>query len=237
MTLATHYANRQGFNVATLSLRHHWGVVDDGGEALGKTSTADFVEDIRQVMSNLFPSESFVIVGHSLGGLVAQCLLSHKKVKGCVLLASAPPKGILSVNLGLFLKTLKYLPAILRGKMCRVKRQDILELCFNGDTRTLANVEEIGGITNMESGLTCKERFFSLVGVNPPTNPSKPVLIMADPNDRACPLASQEKLAEFHHERLHVSRNPCHHMFHTTPQGALWVAEYMNAWATKHKFL
>ncbi len=234
MALLAQYANMHGFNVITLSLRHHWGITDE--EALGKTSTADFVTDVKEVLQNLFNNESFILVGHSSGGLVAQCLLGHKAVEGCVLLASAPPKGILAVSPGLLLRTARYLPAIIGRKPCRVRRQDILYLCFNGNEESLSQTERLQSMVSTESGLLCRERFFSLVKVEPPTNPSKPVLILADPNDRACPISSQKRLADFHKERLHVSRNPCHHMFHTVPGSAIWCLDTIADWAAHHKF-
>ncbi len=57
---------------------------------------ADYAEDARAALSAI--GRPAVLVGHSLGGLVAQRLLPDASVLGCALLAPAPPEGLAWVN-------------------------------------------------------------------------------------------------------------------------------------------
>jgi pimeloyl-ACP methyl ester carboxylesterase len=57
---------------------------------------ADFTLDARAAIEAL--QRPVVLVGHSLGGLVAQRLLEHPAVRGAVLLAPAPPEGMAWAN-------------------------------------------------------------------------------------------------------------------------------------------
>jgi pimeloyl-ACP methyl ester carboxylesterase len=53
---------------------------------------ADFVEDTRAALAAI--RRPAVLVGHSLGGLVAQRMLADPAVLGCALLAPVPPEGL-----------------------------------------------------------------------------------------------------------------------------------------------
>jgi pimeloyl-ACP methyl ester carboxylesterase len=62
------------------------------GAAQAPAGLADFTDDARAALGAL--QRRVVLVGHSLGGLVAQRLLDHPAVAGAVLLAAAPPEGL-----------------------------------------------------------------------------------------------------------------------------------------------
>lgn len=53
---------------------------------------ADFAADLRAALAAL--RRRVVLVGHSLGALVAQRLLAEPQVLGCALLAPVPPEGL-----------------------------------------------------------------------------------------------------------------------------------------------
>lgn len=57
---------------------------------------ADFVEDARAALVAI--RRPAVLVGHSLGGLVAQRMLPEPPVLGCALLAPVPPEGLAWAN-------------------------------------------------------------------------------------------------------------------------------------------
>ncbi len=85
-----HFSDR-GWPCLALDLRHH-----DGGAAdprLGTTSLHDYTRDLVALISDL-PSPP-VLIGHSMGGLIAQKLAARGLAKACVLLAPAAPWGIL----------------------------------------------------------------------------------------------------------------------------------------------
>jgi pimeloyl-ACP methyl ester carboxylesterase len=57
---------------------------------------ADFIADARAALAAM--RRPAVLVGHSLGGLVAQRMLSDPEVLGCALLAPVPPEGLAWAN-------------------------------------------------------------------------------------------------------------------------------------------
>lgn len=81
---------RRGRHVAAFSLRGHGG--SEGHEALREVSLADLVTDLRRAIAAL--PEPPVVIGHSLGGLVAQRLLGVVPMRGLVLVSSLPPDGL-----------------------------------------------------------------------------------------------------------------------------------------------
>lgn len=62
------------------------------GRPEAPASLADFAADVRAALAAL--RRPAVLVGHSLGGLVAQRLLAEPQVLGCALLAPVPPDGL-----------------------------------------------------------------------------------------------------------------------------------------------
>src|SRR5207237_2086971 len=76
---------------------------------LGKVSIQDYAEDVANVARAL---GNPIIIGHSMGGLIAQVVATHDCARGIALLASAPPRGIPVVSLRLALAQVRYMPAI-----------------------------------------------------------------------------------------------------------------------------
>lgn len=82
----------EGFCVLTPTLRHH----DCGRNppvALGTTSLLDYVSDLEKEMRAL--GSAPVLIGHSMGGLLAQILAARNKVRALILLAPSAPWGML----------------------------------------------------------------------------------------------------------------------------------------------
>ena len=75
-----------GFDTVAFDLRGH------GGSAgtLGRSTIGDYVADVAAVAAT---SENPVVIGHSMGGLVAQHYATRHPVRGLALLASVPPWG------------------------------------------------------------------------------------------------------------------------------------------------
>ena len=84
----------QGWRTIVPNLRHH--DVPAGGRPpreLGVTSTLDYADDIEELVAKL-PSPP-VLVGHSMGGLIAQMVATRVPVKALALLAPSAPWGTL----------------------------------------------------------------------------------------------------------------------------------------------
>jgi pimeloyl-ACP methyl ester carboxylesterase len=57
-----------------------------------ESTLADYADDVRAALAAL--GRLVVLVGHSLGGLIAQRLLAEQAVRGAALLAPVPPEGL-----------------------------------------------------------------------------------------------------------------------------------------------
>src|SRR5512145_1756851 len=89
------YFAAHGYATYALSLRGHGGSPER--DRLRWLSVADYVADVAQVAS-ILPAPP-VIVGHSMGGLVAQKYLETHPAPAAVLMASVPPAGTLDTAL------------------------------------------------------------------------------------------------------------------------------------------
>jgi len=84
------YFAEQGHECLALSLRGHG--ASAGRDTLSFASLDDYVADLAAVIAGL--PRPPVIVGHSMGGAVAQRYAQVNDVAGLVLLASVPPRGL-----------------------------------------------------------------------------------------------------------------------------------------------
>jgi hypothetical protein len=95
----------RGYEVAALSLRGHGNSPGSGRFAMSRHGIRDYVEDVAAVADML--TRLPVIVGHFIGGFVAQRYLCDRHpATGAVLLAPVPPTGVLP----LFLRLLRSEP-------------------------------------------------------------------------------------------------------------------------------
>ena len=86
---------------------------------LGRTSITDFVADAAAVARHL---DKPIVIGHSMGGLIAQCLAERGLAQGIGMLAPIPPKGIRFMTFKMVMRQLKYLPAIYRTRRSSRRR-------------------------------------------------------------------------------------------------------------------
>jgi non-heme chloroperoxidase len=82
----------QHYEVHVPTLRHH-GPSRRTATELGHTSVRDYADDIGQLLDRI--GDPPVVIGHSLGGLLAQMLAAKKRVRALVLLAPSAPWGLL----------------------------------------------------------------------------------------------------------------------------------------------
>jgi pimeloyl-ACP methyl ester carboxylesterase len=83
-----------GHPVHAPSLRGHG--ESPSSRSLGWVRGRDYVADVASVVDSL--DQAPVVVGHSMGGYVVQKLIEERPVRGAVLLASVPPRGVFDVT-------------------------------------------------------------------------------------------------------------------------------------------
>ncbi|MBS1154691.1 MAG: hypothetical protein H6R07_615 [Proteobacteria bacterium] len=127
-----------GFDVYALSFRGHAG--SHGQEKLDEYGIDDYVIDLESVVDS-FASPP-ILVGHSMGGFVAQRYLSRGgSAAGLALLASVPPYGLTGsvFHMGLFYpKLLMDLSQFELGAMPKLDLMLVRTLLFSADMEDAA---------------------------------------------------------------------------------------------------
>lgn len=87
------FLEERGYKCLAPNLRYHSSNSKNAPDSrLGTTSLLDYAEDLEKEIQKL--SETPIIIGHSMGGLLAQILGSRGLAKALVLLTPAPPAGV-----------------------------------------------------------------------------------------------------------------------------------------------
>jgi pimeloyl-ACP methyl ester carboxylesterase len=181
-----HFAER-GFPAYAVNLRGRAG--SRPGTKLGSVSMDDYVADAAEVARFLGRP---AVVGHSMGGLIAQSLASRDVVRSAVLVTPAPPRGIVLVNARLALKQARYLPRILTNRVMIPNREDLRELALNcapRDVQDRALAELVP-----DSGRVGREMSLTGVAVDPSTIRC-PMLVIAAEHDHFIPAAIVARIA------------------------------------------
>ncbi len=88
------YFTEKGYDSYALSLRGHGN--SEGRERLRWASLAQYVDDVASVVEQIGTPP--ILIGHSMGGMVVQKYLEKHQAPAAVLLASAPPRGLLAAT-------------------------------------------------------------------------------------------------------------------------------------------
>ncbi len=202
-----------GFQVYVLNLRGHNGSFC---LKLGSVSIMDYVSDVKKVADYIYKKYSIppVMIAHSMGGLIAQKMTEVYPylVKGLVLVASAPPKGISVLSFLVLRKIIKHMLKIVFNKSFNMTRKDCFSLVLNNFNKddTEANLVAKKFMSTPESGKAAKELALSLIPVDHRKINCK-TLIVAGSKDKICPLNIQWEIKEkyyfsdyFQFERGHM---------------------------------
>jgi pimeloyl-ACP methyl ester carboxylesterase len=163
---------------------------------LGRTSITDFVADAAAVARHL---DKPIVIGHSMGALIAQCLAERGLAHGIGLLAPAPPKGIRFMTFKMVMKQLKYLPAIFGSSLVAPTLEDLKEIVLNHVPES--QHEEIIASFIPDSGRAAKEMSISGVPIDA-RRVRAPCLVVAADDDRFIPLDTARRVAALYHASM-----------------------------------
>jgi pimeloyl-ACP methyl ester carboxylesterase len=181
----------RGYKAYALDLRGHGESPWQGN--LGKVSLRDYVEDVKCLLEITGPS---VLVGHSLGGLIAQMVASEYPdlVQKAVFVTSGPPAGIF-IAPAMARKMPKYWRALVFGSGFLPSFEDIRELMLNQFPSDEAwNIYQRLG---EESGKVARQiplkqfAFWQTKAIRI----SCPMLVIGASYDPALPLSVQKRIA------------------------------------------
>lgn len=186
----------RGFPAYAINLRGRAG--SRPGTRLGNIAFEDYVRDAAEVARFLGRP---AVVGHSMGGLIAQRLAELDVVRSAVLLTPAPPRGILLFSVELALSQARYLPRILTNRTLVAAPEDIRQLAMNCTPRDIQD-RALSELVP-DSGRAARE--ISLTGI--PVDASKvrcPLRVIAAADDHFVPPRVVAKVAQRYRARLDV---------------------------------
>ena len=90
----------RGWQTVAPALRHHDASADAPPKGLGTTSLLDYAADLEANIAALplVAPDKPVLIGHSMGGLLALMLAARGAARAAVLLTPAPPAGVLALR-------------------------------------------------------------------------------------------------------------------------------------------
>lgn len=195
------FADR-GFPAYAINLRGRAG--SRPGTRLGTIAFEDYVSDAAEVA--LFLGRP-AVVGHSMGGLIAQRLAELDVVRSAVLLTPAPPRGIILFSVELALNQAKYLPQILGNRTLDAAPEAIRRLAMNCAPRALQD-QALSELVP-DSGRAARQ--IALTGI--PVDASKvrcPLRVIAAAEDHFVPARVVGRIARRYRARLDVIPNHGH---------------------------
>lgn len=203
----------RGYAGFALNLRGREGSALPSGVMLGRVSIDDFIDDARQVARWLIERLGRpIVVGHSMGGLIAQKLGEEGLARALVLLSPAPPRGISVMTGKLFLRQLRHLPALFRSKRIAPRWKDMRELVLNripeGEQRS--TFERFVS----DSGRVGREMSFGAVRVDADRLRENgcPVLVVTSDDDRFIPPRIAQRVAQRYRAPVYMARGHGHLM-------------------------
>jgi pimeloyl-ACP methyl ester carboxylesterase len=223
----------KGYHCITPTLRFHdMDPKEPPNPRLGTTSLLDYAEDLQKEIDKLDTLP--ILMGHSMGGLLAQILGSRGLAKALVLLTPASPRGIIALR-----------PSVIRsfwsaltkwGFWRRPMRQTLSEAVYSMlQLLTVEEQKELFDRFVYESGrAACEIGFWFL----DPKRAAKvdesmiacPVLVIAGAQDRVSPASVVRKVAH-KYRAVSTYREFANHA-HWVIGEASWqeIAEYISDW-------
>ncbi|NTV62641.1 MAG: alpha/beta hydrolase [Oscillochloris sp.] len=217
------YFAEQGYECHALSLRGHG--ASDSQKILRWASAADYVADVERIAASL-PTPP-VIIGHALGGYVAQLYLEQHSPPAAVLLAPVPVTGTLDFMAGYaarypgpFLKMV-----FTSNTMALFEDPAIVHAMLFSPNLPAEDLKSYAARLQPESLRVGLESMFLRM---PRPRPGTPMLVLAGANDQIFSVDEMSETAHAWQAELDVLPDMAHDMMLDTHwQGA---AERVAAW-------
>ena len=188
------YFADEGWEVFAVNLRGHF--PSDREEALAQVTMEDYLVDVEKMIRQL-DIANCAIIGHSLGGLIAQKMAENNaSIKALVTIASAPPFGVMrEVN-----NDLPYSGTILKTMWGMMNMKPVKPTFMMAEKTVLNNIAP-GERKNVFDMFVAESLVVGYqVAQGYPVYPSQikcPKLVIGCVQDVIAPAAMQKSLADF----------------------------------------
>jgi pimeloyl-ACP methyl ester carboxylesterase len=202
------FFSARGHPAYALNLRGHHG--SRPVEEFGRVSVTDYVSDVRDAAQGLrerHAGASLILVGHSMGGLVAQKAAESLAPGAVVLLSAVPPRGIPLLCWALFRREINHAVAMLASRAIVADPKDVAALFLNRVDPTEA-VSFLSRWTPA-SGRAGREIAFGRIAVDG-ERITCPVLVIAGAEDVAIPPRIQGRVAKKYGAAFRVYEGNAH---------------------------
>ncbi|MGF6723383.1 pimeloyl-ACP methyl ester carboxylesterase [Paraburkholderia sp. GAS41] len=201
---------RAGFSTEAFALPGHSG--DEADHALHGLGLADYCEAVLQRVTNL--SEPPVVVGHSLGGLIAQQVATRARLAAAILVCSAAPAPIFPQRLSMLPSLARHFHPFgsWRGAF-RLSRREADCLIFNVVPPT--DRQRLYETLIAESGRVAWEAAYGTLnwtGSNrvEQTTLTCPMLALAGGRDHIIPAGVSRRMARWYGEKMDYREYAAH---------------------------
>ena len=202
---------RSGWSSWAVNLRGHDGRRWDG--ALGRVSVADYAADALLAARALAERHGVarpMVLGHSMGGLVAQKVAEAGMASAAALLCPAPPRGIHFVTPKMLLGELPHLWTTIRRRPIAPRKAEFAHMNFNRIPR--ADWDGLFARTVADSSTAGRELLFSRVAVDA-SKVRCPVLVVSASDDRFFPSAVERRVAQRYGAEVMEFADHAHFLF------------------------
>jgi pimeloyl-ACP methyl ester carboxylesterase len=192
----------RGHNAAAISLRGHPPLPPM--RDIGRQTISDFYSDAAAAARTL---DRPIVIGHSMGGLLALMLAANGLVRAAVLMSPAPSRGIPALSVAIVTRMARYLPALLfsRPYLPVAEHFDALVLNALPPEQRAAQRARF----NADSGRASRDIALGVHTI-PPEQVRVPMLIVGADDDRFIPLGTSQRMAKKYHAELYVAKGHGH---------------------------
>ncbi|MES2178073.1 MAG: alpha/beta fold hydrolase [Gemmatimonadota bacterium] len=195
----------RGYPAFALSYRGH--PPNDVLASIGRQSLTDFGRDAATAARQL---DRPIVIGHSLGGLLALMMNGRNLTRAAVLISPAPARGISVFTPRLIARMMNYLPAFLLSRPFLPNDRDLDALLLNRVAAT--DRKAIRTRLVADSGRAARQIALGVFKV-PARAVRCPMLVVGCEHDRFMSLRVADHVARKYGSPLHVARGHGHFLF------------------------
>jgi pimeloyl-ACP methyl ester carboxylesterase len=227
------FLERRGYVCEAVTLRHHDPAPDEPPrEGLGNTSLLDYVDDLESRIRTM--DDKPIVMGHSMGGFLAQALAAKDLCSCAICLTPAAPSGIMALKPSV-IKT--FLPIMTKWGFWRKPTKLSFERAVYSCLHLLPPNQQRQVYDKMiyESGRAAFELGFWLFDTRGASRVDEskvraPVLIIGGAQDRITPVSVVRKVAEKYGDRATYKEFRNHAHWVVEEPGWEDIADYVARW-------